>query len=65
MLLLFWRRMGDGVPIEEWTGELPSTVSLSPDKDGDVGKPSVNSAIELYWIDPKLSDLPMTRMKFA
>ena len=57
--------MGDGVPIEEWTGELASTVSLSPDKDGGVGKPSANSAIELYWIDPKLSDLPMTRMKFA
>ena len=57
--------MGDGVPIEEWTGELVSTVSLSPVQDEDVGKPSVNSAIELYWIDPKLSDLPMTRMKFA
>ena len=34
-------------------------------KDGGVGKPSVNSAILSYASDPKPSELALRRVKFA
>ena len=55
--------MGDGVPFAEWTGELLYRARLSW-KDGAEGKPSINSANKYYAIDPKPSDLAMSRMKF-
>ena len=30
---------------------------------GAVGKPSLNTAIQLYLVDPKLGELPMVRVK--
>ena len=32
-------------------------------RDGAVGKPSLNRAMKSQVVDPKLSDLPMARLK--
>ena len=41
------------------------TARLSPLRDAVIGKPSVNSANSSYAYDPKLSELPMGRVKGA
>ena len=55
--------MGDGVPFAEWTGELLYHARLSC-KDGAEAKASLNRANEYDAIDPKPSDLSMSRLKF-
>ena len=54
--------MGDGVPFAECTGELMLHARLSR-RYGAEGKPSFNRAKEYYAIDPKPSDLAMSRLK--
>ena len=54
--------MGDGVPFVEWTGELRSTARLKR-RAGAVAKASLNRANESTVVDPKLCDLPMSRVK--
>ena len=55
--------MSDGVPFAEWTGELLYHARLSW-RDGAEAKASLNRAIKYDAIDPKLSDLAMSRLKF-
>ena len=55
--------MGDGVPFAEWTGELLYHARLSW-RDGAEAKASLNRANEYDAIDPKPSDLSMSRLKF-
>ena len=54
--------MGESVPFAEWTGELSYNARLSR-RCGAEGKPSFNRAIKYYAIDPKPSDLAMSRLK--
>ena len=54
--------MGDGVPFVEWTGELRFHARLSR-KDGAAAKASLNRANKYEVVDPKPSDLPMSRLK--
>ena len=54
--------MGDGVPFAEWTGELLLHARLSW-RDGAVAKASLNRTNEYVVVDPKLSDLSMSRLK--
>ena len=56
--------MGDGVPFAEWTGELLYHARLSR-RDGAEAKASLNRAIKYDAIDPKPSDLAMSRLKFG
>ncbi len=55
--------MGDCVPIEEWAGELMYIASLTYLGRVGVVKARVNSPIEQYVLDPKPSELSMSRMK--
>ena len=52
----------DGVPIEEWTGELYYHARLSR-RYGAEAKASLNRANEYDDIDPKPGELAMIRMK--
>ena len=54
--------MGESVPFVEWTGELRLRARLSW-RDGAVGKPSLKRAVKYVDVDPKPSDLPMSRLK--
>ena len=54
--------MGESVPFAEWTGELLYYARLSW-IDGAEAKASFNRAIQYYAIDPKPSDLAMSRVK--
>ena len=54
--------MGDGVPFAEWTGELLYRARLSW-KDGAEAKASLNRANKYDVVDPKPSDLAMSRLK--
>ena len=54
--------MGDGVPFAEWTGELLYYARLSG-KHGAEAKASLNRATKYYAVDPKPSDLAMSRLK--
>ena len=56
--------MDDGVPFAEWTGELLYHARLSW-RDGAEAKASLNRAIKYDAIDPKPSDLAMSRLKFG
>ena len=53
----------DVVLFVERSGELFYMARLSTRKYGAEGKPSVKSARKSYEIDPKPSDLTMSRMK--
>ena len=55
--------MSDGVPFAEWTGELLYHARLSW-RDGAEAKASLNRALKYDAIDPKPSDLAMSRLKF-
>ena len=55
--------MGESVPFAEWTGELLSYARLSW-KDGAEAKASFNRAIKYDAIDPKPSDLSLSRLKW-
>ena len=55
--------MGDSVPFAEWTGELLYYARLSW-IDGAEAKASLNRAIKYAVLDPKPSDLAMSRLKF-
>ena len=55
--------MGDVVPFAEWTGELMLHARLSW-RDGAEAKASLNMAIKYAVLDPKPSDLAMSRLKF-
>ena len=54
--------MGDGVPIEEWTGEFYYHARLNR-RDGAAAKASLNRAILYDDKDPKPDDLSMSRLK--
>ena len=54
--------MGDSVPFAEWTGELLYNARLSR-RDGAEAKASLNRATKYYAVDPKPSDLAMSRLK--
>ncbi len=54
--------MSDGVPFVEWTGELRLYARLKW-KAGAVAKASLKWASEYIDVDPKPSDLPMSRLK--
>ena len=54
--------MGDGVPFAEWTGELLYYARLSW-RDGAEAKASLNRANKYVVLDPKPSDLAMSRLK--
>ena len=56
--------MGDGVPFAEWTGELMLHARLSR-RYGAEAKASLNRAFEYVVLDPKPSDLAMSRLKFG
>ena len=56
--------MGDGVPFAEWTGELMLHARLSW-RDGAEAKASLNRAIKYAVLDPKPSDLAMSRLKLG
>ena len=55
--------MGDGVPFAEWACELMLHARLRW-RVGAEAKASLNRASEYVVLDPKLSDLSMSRMKF-
>ena len=55
--------MGESVPFAEWTGELLYYAKLSW-KDGAEAKASFNRAIKYDAIDPKPSDLSLSRLKW-
>ena len=55
--------MGDGVPFAEWTGELMLHARLSR-RYGAEAKASLNRANKYVVLDPKPSDLAMSRLKF-
>ena len=54
--------MGDGVPFAEWAGELRYSARLSR-ICGAEAKASLNRATKYYAVDPKPSDLAMSRLK--
>ena len=54
--------MGESVPFAEWAGELWYSARLSW-KDGAEAKASLNRANKYYAVDPKPSDLAMSRLK--
>ena len=54
--------MGESVPFAEWAGELRYSARLSGIR-GAEAKASLNRAIQYYAIDPKPSDLAMSRVK--
>ena len=54
--------MGDGVPFAEWTGELLYYARLRW-RAGAEAKASLNRANEYDAIDPKPSDLALSRLK--
>ena len=54
--------MGESVPFAEWTGELLYRARLSW-IDGAVAKASLNRATQYVAIDPKPSDLALSRLK--
>ena len=54
--------MGESVPFAEWAGELWYSARLSW-RDGAEAKASLNRANEYGAIDPKPSDLAMSRLK--
>ena len=54
--------MGESVPFAEWAGECWYSASLSG-KRGAEAKASLNRAREYYAVDPKPSDLAMSRLK--
>ena len=54
--------MGESVPFAEWAGELWYSARLSW-RDGAEAKASLNRANKYYAIDPKPSDLAMSRLK--
>ena len=54
--------MGESVPFAEWTGELSYYARLSW-KDGAEAKASLNRALKYDAIDPKPSDLALSRLK--
>ena len=55
--------MCESVPFAEWTGELLYYARLSW-KDGAEAKASFNRAIKYDAIDPKPSDLSLSRLKW-
>ena len=55
--------MSDGVPFAEWTGELMLHARLSW-RDEAEAKASLNRASKYAVLDPKPSDLAMSRLKF-
>jgi hypothetical protein len=54
--------MGESVPFAEWAGELWYSARLSGIR-GAEARASLNRAIKYYAIDPKPSDLDMSRLK--
>ena len=54
--------MGESVPFAEWAGELWYSARLSG-KRGAEAKASLNRAREYNAVDPKPSDLAMSRLK--
>ena len=54
--------MGDGVPFVELTGELRWSARLKGRPEA-AAKASLNRANESVVVDPKLCDLPMSRVK--
>ena len=54
--------MGESVPFAEWAGELWYSARLSR-RYGAEAKASLNRANKYYAIDPKPSDLAMSRLK--
>ena len=54
--------MGESVPFAEWAGELWYCARLSG-KHGAEAKASLNRANKYYAVDPKPSDLAMSRLK--
>ena len=54
--------MGESVPFAEWAGELCYRARLSW-RDGAEAKASLNRATKYYAVDPKPSDLAMSRLK--
>ena len=54
--------MANGVPFAEWTGELMLHARLSR-RYGAEAKASLNRAIKYVVLDPKPSDLTLSRMK--
>ena len=54
--------MGESVPFAEWAGELWYSARLSG-KHGAEAKASLNRATKYYAVDPKPSDLAMSRLK--
>ena len=54
--------MGDGVPFAEWTGELLYHARLRW-RTGAEAKASLNRANKYVVLDPKPSDLAMSRLK--
>ena len=56
--------MCESVPFAEWTGELLYYARLSR-TDGAEAKASLNRALKYDAIDPKPSDLAMSRLKLG
>ena len=56
--------MGESVPFAEWAGELWYSARLSC-KDGAEAKASLNRANKYNVVDPKPSDLAMSRLKWG
>ena len=54
--------MGESVPFAEWAGELWYSARLSG-KRGAEAKASLNRVREYYAVDPKPSDLALSRLK--
>ena len=54
--------MGESVPFAEWAGELCYRARLSW-RDGAEAKASLNRANKYDDVDPKPSDLAMSRLK--
>ena len=54
--------MGESVPFAEWAGELRYSARLSR-ICGAEAKASHNRATKYYAVDPKPSDLAMSRLK--
>ena len=54
--------MGESVPFAEWAGELRYSARLSRICGAEV-KASLNRATKYYAVDPKPSDLAMSRLK--
>ena len=54
--------MGESVPFAEWAGELCYHARLRR-RFGAEAKASLNRATKYYAVDPKPSDLAMSRLK--